>query len=245
MKSKLKTALLSAAAVACMGTAVNAGSFATVWIMGSTTDNGSDWSSSLTVTAGEKVYYEVMGELAATAVYNSTHPYTLVQPQIAVTDGINSLSLNLTETAASATLAVPILNSAWNQHTGQSAGNASGNKISGIEVGAGISNYLGGTSATQLLTGSFTAGSAASDTLIASWNTSASGSIKVDTTAGQKTVGVTSSTEAPNGADPYVGYAPLTLTESGPVAPEPSILGGVALAAGLGVIQFARRCRVL
>jgi len=243
MNYKWKYPLLAAAVVACLDTAVQAGSFAKVWIMGNT-DNGTDWSSSLPVTAGETVYYEVIAELATTTVTNSTKPYTLVQPQVAGTDGLNSLALNLTDTSAGATLVVPTLDAAWNQHTGQTAGNVSGNTISGIVVSAGLGNYLGGTSATQILTGSFVAGSSASDTFIASWNSNNNGSIKVDTTAGQKSVGLSSTTEG--GIDPYIGYTALTLTESAPAVPAPSILDGMlVLAGGLGVVYFARRRRLV
>jgi hypothetical protein len=233
MKRRMKNLLLAAITVLGMETAAHAAPFVDVTVLGS--PNGtSNWSANLTVTPGETVYYEVNAIVAGANTSNTQSGKTFVLgTQTSGSDGISSLALALSDTLG--TTLSPTLASAWSGITG--AGPTTG----GYKVGPAVGSYNGLTTST-IMTGSFTfSQSATSDTLSAGNDTQLTG-----TTGGMEALlssGFTKSPQTPiqitatseSGADPYVGYTPLALSE----APEPSSVGLLLL----GIPFLARRRR--
>jgi hypothetical protein len=213
MKTTLKHSILAAAVALYTANSAKAAFFVDVQVLGNT-NGGSTYSSSVNVTPGQTVFYEVVEQLAAPGVSNTIKGYTL-GTQVSGTDGVNSLSLNLND-ADGAILSTPTLVNGWSGANGTSPGSVSGESITGINAAQGAGVFVGATSPSQILTGSFVAGSSATDKFSGSWNFGGAGGgtggVKVLTTTGSKSLslgGAPGASEA--SADPYVGYSPLTL----------------------------------
>jgi len=246
---------LAASAAVCTATLAHAAPLVNVQVLGSTT-NGSNYSSTLTgVTPGETVYYEVVGQIAAPGTSNENGyegpPPFVVGTQTSV-DGINSISLDLADSSGAA-LPAPSLTSPFMQGTGASTGAVTGSTVNGIFAIQQPGNFTGGTSPVQFMTGSFTAGTATSDTLAASFDSvinKYAGFQYNDLNSGQTALAAVPDTENRQTAtadgnlpfDPFVGFTPLTITEGSPVVPAPRVIPALgALVCGLGIFGFVRR----
>jgi hypothetical protein len=209
-----------------------------------------NYASSLSgVSSGDTIVYEVIEEISQTVVSNTNHTpsYMLVEPQTSGTDGINTTQFGLSDSSGLITsLTAGTLVNGWNGLTGYSGGTVSGTEVTGIKGAQAGGTYVGATAASQVLTGSFVAGSAASDTFGLLAGSDGGGGFKVDTTAGDgKPVNATAAVES--GSDPYYGYTALNLseTQASPVPAPGTFAGFVALLAGMGLVGLIKRGRQL
>jgi len=247
---KFAAASIIAASFGAVGSA-SAQPLVSVFIQGNT-NGGSNYTSSLAVLPGQTVFYEVLEQIAAPGSSNSNGyngPPAIVLGTQTSADGVNSMSLNLTDTAG-ATLAQPALASSWQSGTGFTAGTASGNTVSGVFGIQSPGTFVGGTSPSVILTGSFTAGSAKSDTLAASFDYTINdfAGFEVTETGSPSQLLLSASDQTENLAsatanddlpfDPEIGFTPLTLTASS--TPEPAS-GALAGLAAIGLLLRRRR----
>jgi hypothetical protein len=213
-------------------------------ILASTSQNG-PYTSSLEVQPGQTYYYEVVGQVAPIGTVNG--PRTITSQSAA--DGANSLSVNIlangsnpiqigfNSSALALTSTIPSSVADWNGAPGFSAGTIADN-------GGGMHNAInlarpihaagvvsGGLSPDVILFGSFTVDSAPLGPGLLSLVTPSFGGVastfKYNSAA--NTAFVSSSTE--NGATPYLGFAPLTLTTANVPEPSSFILGGIGVIA--------------
>jgi hypothetical protein len=218
------------AAFVLLQSTASAGTFVDLTLLGSTSATG-PYTSSLTVNAGETIYYEVEVELAPVGTVDGTHT---IKSKVNGTDGVNSLSLNLTGVGSiPVTFTTPTVATSWSGiSAGLSAGTPSTDGVNGIRVGQAPGVYTGANSESIVLTGSFTTGSSLAHNLNSvitmDFNGATSGFRYNDGT----TAFMTSSSEG--GANPYAGYVGLTLTTAASV-PEPAsavLLGLSAIIVG-------------
>ena len=206
----------------------DAGSFVTVQVLGSTTQNGS-YTSSLSAKSGTTVYYEVIGEIATGTPTNNNKKYTLAQPQTS-TDGINSIGFDLNNGDSSAKISSAALAPGWNGGNGNSPGTITGRSVTAVFAAQSPGVVAGGTSFVTIFTGALVTGSAASDAFSAVFD----GSAGIDVNATKISSGVTTdgtpfspSGTTETGADPYINFAPLTIAAT----PEPTSCGMLFLSA--------------
>jgi hypothetical protein len=218
----------------------SAGSFVDLTLLGSTSASG-PFTSSLTVTGGEKVYYEVAVTLAPVGTVNGTHTIT---SKVDGTDGVNSLSLNITGgSSIPVTFKTPLVTSSWSGITaGLSAGTPSTDGVSGIRVGQAPGVFAGANSESIVLTGSFTTGSSLANNLTSlitmDFGGFTSGFRYSD---GASTAFMTATSEG--SANPYAGYTGLTLMTVASSVPEPSTAAMLGTASIIGVGFMAAKLR--
>ena len=227
MKMKLKHLLVTAATGVCTATVAHAAPFVNVQVLGSLT-SGSGYVSSVNVTTGQTVFYEVVGQIATGTPNNANKNYTLAQPQTA-SDGINSIGFDLNNADATATLNSDTLTNGFNAGNGSSNGVTSGQSVSAIFAALSPGSVAGASAPIQILTGSLKAGSAKSDLFTGIFD----GSAGIDVNATKVSSGITTdatpfspSSTTETGANPYISFTPLTITQT----PEPASLALVFIA---------------
>jgi len=242
---KKQYSILAAAAVAAVGSVASAAPFALETVLVSTTGNSGSYVSSLSgVTSGELIYYEVTTVLNSSGTINAYKGYTL-GTQVDGTEGINNVSFDLTSSDAGVTA----INSALSVSGGTSdhAGTANGGTVTGVEAQSAPGVFVGAATAATLLTGSFLAGSASTDTLSGNWDTSlGNGSVKV-LRSNAATTAITVNNSSETTSNSYFGFTGAVLTEGGPPpVPAPAIVPALgALVSGLGMISLVRRRRTV
>jgi hypothetical protein len=248
-----RNALIAAIVAVGIAGAATAAPLVNVKMLGSTNQAG-PFSDTVTASAGQTVFYEMVVQLAQTGTTNGTKTInTRTAHPTATTagyDGINSLSFSLLDDAANsvnvsfnADAALNTTGDAWNGAPGFSPGTRA-------SVGAGTNNRLvdvrpilaaglfsGANTDSIMLRGSFVvnAGSTGSSPIVGSYGSINGGfSFNSDTTTGTNTLAnkpsIVSASE-PN----YVSFAPLTVA-----VPEPGTIGFAAAAA---VALLFRRMR--
>jgi flagellar hook-associated protein 2 len=244
--NRKNAALLAACVVAAplgYATVASAAPFLDLQVLGSLTQNGTYTASLTGLSSGETVYYEVTEVLAGPGTINATASPALTLAaggQVAPTNGLSTLGFNVANSDATVTGITSAVNTAANWGgivTGVTAGTDSGGTVSAAFVGQPSGTYLGATTSSILLTGSFVTGSAASDSVAASWSTSQNaGGLDVATTlkASQK-LSLANSNASSTAANPYVGDTPLLLSEL--VSSSPIISLTSTTPAGFGTSQ--------
>jgi hypothetical protein len=216
------------AAPIIMPTVASADPLISLKILGSTNSSG-PFINAVPVSPGQTIYYELVGQIATAGVSNTQSSFTIAASQNS-TDGIGGLNgINLADPASELT-ALGALQNGFDQGTGHSAGTVTGGSINGVIglLGTGVT-YVGASSPVVVYSGSFTAGTYANDTISGSGPSTFNA--RINTTSGDKNL-----VNKANGAtDPYVGIAPLTLTES---VPEPA---SISLLAAVGGALLRRR----
>jgi len=132
-------ALAAAGVVGLASTSANAAPFLTVSLLGSTSGPGGPFSSSISVTNGQTVDYQVQIHLGEEGASNSSNGLTIVNwvpsnGATAPTSGLNSVLFSLTQSSAdgiqsnftTATVAGNTGGAAWNAGTGNAAGTPTG-----------------------------------------------------------------------------------------------------------------------
>jgi hypothetical protein len=220
--------LVFAAASLTLASALNAAPQINLSILGSK-DGGSTYSSNVDVVPGQLVLFEVVGQLAPAGTVNSHGNTTSL---VSGTDGINSLSFNLNDSDGGAFSNLQFVNG-WNGGSGFSTGTVNGSTLTDVRPIQSPGVFVGSTSPSVILTGSFTAGNFSgfsTETLSGSWATTGttSGAFKIN--GGTNKI-ITTTTEG--STDPFVGFSTLTLATP---TPEP---GSIALAglASLGLLS--------
>lgn len=242
----------AALAAALPGGAAMAAPLVNLSILGSTT-NGGSYTGSLSVTAGETIYYEVVGQMSPVGTTNSFASKTITSLTPS-TDGISSLSYILQDAGAN-----PIqisfnsdaaLGNGFQSGTGAKAGTlaslggGTNNELTTIRPIEPNGTYVGVSAANTpapivIETGSFVVdavGGSGSQVAV-SWGGTGSG-FKIN---GGSVVAPSNTTEGAVGspsADPYFGYTALTLTS----VPEPT---SMALLGISGLALATRRRRAL
>jgi hypothetical protein len=232
------------AIVGFAGAAATAAPLVNVKMLGSTNQAG-PFSDTVTASAGQTVFYEMVVQLAPVGTTNGTKTInTRTSHPTATTagyDGINSLSFSLLGDAVNSVsvsfntdAALSTITDAWNGAPGFSAGTRT-------SVGAGTNNRLtdvrpilaaglfaGANADSVLLTGSFVvnAGSTGSSAIVGSYGSLNGGfSFNSDTSTGTNTLANKPSIVAASEPN-YVSFAPLTVA-----VPEPGTIGFAAVAA--------------
>jgi hypothetical protein len=233
MKFSRILAALAVAAVAGMASSVKASPLINLQILGST--DGTNYSSNLTVASGQTVFYEVVGTIAPASTSNSQSSLTVATAQNS-TDGIGGLNNFSLNDLASQLMAAGALQSGYDGGTGHSAGTANGSISGIIALLATGTAYQGGSANVTIYSGSFTAGTFATDTISGSGPSTFNA--KINTTSGDKNL----VNKANGSTDPYVGIASLGLSE-GEVSPVPSptVIGGIAAIAPALLVGWVRR----
>ncbi|MDB5323669.1 MAG: hypothetical protein JWN40_5300 [Phycisphaerales bacterium] len=246
-----RNALIAAIVAVGIAGAATAAPLVNVKMLGSTNQAG-PFSDTVTASAGQTVFYEMVVQLAQTGTTNGTKTInTRTAHPTATTagyDGINSLSFSLLDDAANsvkvsfnADAALSTVTDAWNGAPGFSAGTRT-------SVGAGTNNrltdvrpilaaglYAGANADAIMLTGSFVvnAGSTGSSPIVGSFGSVNGGfSFNSDTSTGSNTL-ANKPTITVAGEPNYVSFAPLTVA-----VPEPGMIG-LAAAAVVG-LSFRR-----
>jgi hypothetical protein len=235
----LRKRSVAMAAVSLLGsTAVKASPLLILSVLGNT-DGSANYSTHVTASQGQTIFYEVMATIAPSGTTNA-NGYHLIG-QVPGTDGVNALGIQLTDTTANAVLSLPTLSSGFTSGFGTTAGTINGQAVTGIYAAQAGGTFVGATSPVQVLTGSFKAGSTA-DTFAATFdpdpNANGVGFFVNDATLGHASVQVFDNTAAANNNDPEIndsttsGFSPLTVS-----VPEPASLSAL----GLGALTLLRR----
>jgi hypothetical protein len=243
--------LIAAASTLMLSAAANASPFVDLTIEASTTQGGTYSTSLSGLTGSEPIYVEVVGQLAPTGTVNGTHTITSLN---ASTDGIASLNFGLSGTGGitfnTSALATPSTvppttgtNTVgggaidWTTGTGSLAGTVSGSTVTSIRPIISGTDALT-TSATDVLwVGKLTLPSSfTGSTVSGSWTSGGSGGFKYN---GGTSGLITNGTET--GANPYVGYTPLTLTAntSSPILTITGSVPGSSFGSSKGTIALS------
>jgi hypothetical protein len=203
------------------------------------------WVTSLQVAQGDVIEYRLVGDMAAVGTTNGSNTITSLAGS-----GLQSLSLAVTQATGDGIQvdfnepipAAQALRNGWGDGTGASPGALSPRTPGGLDNLSAVRpihtpGVFSAVDPEVILQGStFTVASvgagAASGTLTPTWGTQ-SGAMRING-AGQ--IFITTAGQA--GADPVVGFTPMTLA----AIPEPSTIAlvGVGL---LGMVAVARRRR--
>ncbi|MGO9468335.1 MAG: endonuclease/exonuclease/phosphatase family protein [Isosphaeraceae bacterium] len=174
------------------------------------------FTSTLSVTPSENVYFEVIAQLAPVGTTDGSYTITSLNP---ATDGINSLSFNLLDQATSTlpiSFATPTLAAPWGNGIGakagtpQSVGGGTNNEISTARPIQSPGVFSGALSSVLIESGSFVVGSSVPQggiSQVAGSFAGATSSIKIN---GGTVVII--STNSESGSAPIMGIAPLTLS---------------------------------
>jgi hypothetical protein len=239
---KVRNALLVAAVAAAFPCVGRAAPLVNYQILGSS--NGTNYSSSLQVVAGQTYDFEVVGELAPVGTVNT---HGTIAAEVPGQDGIGSASFTLTDAGSNAiqiSFATEVLQGTYTQGTGAGPGTpTSAGGTNNQLAGARPANANGTETAvgTQdvLETGTFTvptAPTSSTSTIVGSFGGTISG-LRINDAANN--ILITSITES--SSDPIQGIAPLTLTtSSGSSVPEPASLAVFGLGA-MGLLLRRRR----
>jgi hypothetical protein len=229
----------------------SAGPLFDLQVLGSTTQNGT-YSSSLVVTSGETIYYEVTIQELGIGSSNKTANKTItsINPGL---DGCNSISFNINNTSTS-TIATNFtsgvtLNTAsgWGTILSANSGTATATGVTGVIGGLAAGTYLGyNGSPAVVATGTFTTGSSLgaglSTSILGSFGGTNSGfSINGGGLSGKIIASLSS--EVNPGTDPYIGYVGLGLSTAPNAVPEPAsiaMLGFSSVVVG-GVMAVRNR----
>jgi hypothetical protein len=241
---RLKAIAAATAALLFTGTAHAATLFNTQ-ILASSTQNGT-YTTSLVVTPGQTVYYEVVGQLAPVGTSNTKGTINTITSA----DGANSLSYTLTDSTSNPVQisfnSDAALQSGFTGGSGANAGTASGNSLTLVRPIQAPGVQAGGLTQTLIETGTFLVSAAApagsTGVVTGSYAGKATG-LKIN--AGANSVLLVNSDSA---SDPVLGFAPLTLTTAADVSavPAPGLLGSSALTAGtIGLVGLVRRRRLI
>jgi len=238
MRFKLKKSYAAAALLAgAMGGRANGAAmpFVDFSILGSTSQGGT-YTSSVSATSGQTVYYEIEVEMAALGAVNGTHTITSL---VAGTDGVKSFSYNLSDNGVTWNTNNTLI-SPWNVGTGNTPGTVNSMApygISGVigsigtsppnDVPQGVaSNNTPGF--VMVETGSFVAG-ASSSSVTGAYGSTVGGFLYNDGSILAITSGDSSG---------YSSFAPLSVNVS---APEPASLGLLTIAAAGLLVRRRRR----
>jgi hypothetical protein len=234
MKFSRFSSLTKAFAVAVSGLVgsgmAKAATIGTISVLGSVTQSG-PYSNSLSVTPGEPIFVEIIGQLNS----GGTNGTTTINSLSPTADGISSLSLNLSATgnptitgatlaSGSTTPATTGNNSGgglqnWNG-VGASAGTAAGASVTGIRpINTGVDNGTA-TGNDVIWEGLLTVGSGAT-TVNSTWG-STSGGLKIN---GGTTFLIANATAGNNDFT----FAPLTLSVPEPTSAAVLLLGAPML----------------
>ena len=222
---------------------VQAANLATISMEGRKAGTSDPWVSALTVAPGDVIEYRLRADMAAEGTSNGSNTINSLAGS-----GLQSLSLAITQNPSDSIQvdfndpipAAQALTNGWGDGTGASPGALAPRTPGGLDNVSAIRpiHSPGTFSAVDpetILTGStFTVVSATggTGTVTPTWGT-ASGAMRING-AGQ--IFITAAGQ--NGADPLVGFAPLTLA----AIPEPSTIALVGM--GLfGLVAVARRRR--
>jgi PEP-CTERM motif len=221
------------------GTA-SAGPLVDFTLLGSTSANG-PFTSSLTVTSGEKIFYELEVTLAPIGSTNGTHTIT---SKVDGVDGVNALSLNITSgSAIPTTFTAGTFQNSWNSIIGETPGTPSEGGLSDIRGGQSPGVFVGANSESIALTGSFTTGASLGSgltSLVSMDFGGATSGIKIN----DGTI-VFMSANSEGGSDPVAGFTGLTIMTASAAVPEPSsvVLMGLSTMVIGGVMAARRRNR--
>lgn len=214
-------------------------------VLGSATPGG-PYTSTLSVTPGETVYFEVVGKFAPIGTTNAGTSSTITSitpaPNKSTTgyDGVNSASYNLTASGnftgvfTGATLTTTPDN--WAGSLGSSAGTPTGATLTAARPINAPGIYAGAGS-TQFETGMFVVAAGANGTATIVGNPGGDSSFLEFNTNPSTGTGGTKLQVAGTDANGIIGYNPLVLTT---VVPEPVTLG---LFAAVTAIALGRRRR--
>jgi len=230
--------LLSCAAIA--GTiglthAASASELIDVSVLASTDPNApvSAYTSAVSVTPGQTVYYEVVAQLQPTGTVNNTKPYTIASPQSS-TDGLGALQFTITDNSTAVWGTPNALPNGYGGASGSGA-SASGEVLTVKDIlAAGVPNNAFQAASVQLVSGTFTAGQGSGETLSGA-ALSAGFNAKITVTSAGVTSDHSFITQVNTTSDPYVKFNPLTLSS----APEPASLGLL----GIGTLAILGRRR--
>lgn len=218
--------ILSLAAVAALSlaTSANAAALLHLEVLGST-DGGQSYSNAVSVANGTQVQFEVVavanvGATNGTKTANGTTDTLNALPSFNLTDGTGTFN---SDTLASAFATPPSAN----------AGTNNGSSISGIITSAGTANPSIDGNGAVILTGLFTTGTEASETISAALGGTTNGTAKFSGSLTALTVANTTG---------LIDFAGLTITTPDTSAvPAPSVVGSLIAAAtgmfGLGALR--------
>ena len=206
--SRFQGVLIASLAAVLPGVAQAASPLLNVEVLGSTTGQAGSYVSdlsSINISTGTQISFEVIAVAAPAGTTNGTKSTN------GTTDGVNSFP-SFSLSGGNGTFLTDAVAAAFNQPPSASAGTISGGTISNVVTSAGAGNYVSidGTGAV-VLTGTFTVGSEASESIGVALSGSTNGTAKFSGS-------LTSVPESNAGG--LIGFASLTVKAT----PEPTTL---------------------